>query len=73
MIKAESDIHKLITDFSRTKEVDNQAIRKLSDPQTRRIMELEALHDTKIEVQKRINRIVIRGVAEDVSNTTLGK
>jgi c-di-GMP-binding flagellar brake protein YcgR len=70
--KAEADINELMKDQSRKKEIEHPAIGKLSDAQRDRVLRIEISHDTKIQIEKRINRIVVRGASEDVSNATVG-
>ncbi|KAK3755409.1 hypothetical protein QZH41_016615 [Actinostola sp. cb2023] len=67
--KADTAIKELIREQSKKKTIDNPDIEGLSHTQEKRILRLQERYFTEIEVQKRLTRIIISGVTNDVSET----
>lgn len=69
----ESRIKTLVKEKLRKEEIHQEAIGNLSDSQIQRIMCLQTTHDTKIQIDKKVGRIVVRGASEDVYIVKIGE
>ena len=70
---ADRAIRELINELSKKKSINHAAIKELSQAQEDRIGRLQAKYSTEIVIERRIGRIVVSGVSDDVSDAVLGK
>ena len=63
---AEKAIEDLVVENYKYKEIENDAVAKLSSKEKTQILQLQDKHETRIEIEEKVGRIVVRGDPDDV-------